>query len=70
MCHSANAAATPRSPSAASARTPPLALVARSLAMERPPLGLGPRALEVVRYVLRRLWIDNSTDVLQAAGGS
>ena len=48
MCHSANAAATPRSPSAASAGTPPLALVARSLAMERPPLGLGPRELEMV----------------------
>ena len=42
---SANAPTAPRGPAAASAWTPPLALVARSLAVEWPSLGLDLREL-------------------------
>ena len=52
VCHSADAAAAPRSPPTASARSPPLALVARPLAPEWPSLGLGPRELEMVTRAL------------------
>jgi hypothetical protein len=53
VCHSADAAASPRSPPTAAARTPPLALVARPLALEWPSLGLDPRELEMVRSAHR-----------------
>lgn len=43
MQPSANATTTPPGPPTASARTPPLALVARSVAMEWPSLGLDGR---------------------------
>jgi len=44
---SAYATATSPSPAASSGWTPPLVLVARSLAMEWPPLGLDLRELEM-----------------------
>jgi hypothetical protein len=44
---SADATATSRDPAASAAWIPPLILVARSLAMEWPPLGLDLRELEM-----------------------